>query len=293
MTPADILVAGGQGKLGSALGRLGANALGRSECNVLSADSTTQALDKHRPKLVINCTAYTDVDGAETDAETVFALNAGGAENLARQCALRNIPLVHISTDCVFGDGTPDKPASETAQTNPLSVYGRSKLEGEQAVGAAGGRHCITRVSWLFDGGRQSFIGKMLSFAQGRDEMQIVDDAYGRPTETGALAEKLLKLAGFMIKGESVPPVLHLGSPNPVSRFGWAQEIFAASAKFGGPAPAFAPCSSDIFNEPARRPRGLVLDTRLADDWLGPFTDWRPATQRAVAELVSKMANPS
>jgi len=117
MMTADILVAGGQGKLGSALGRLGANALGRSALDVLSADSTTQALDTHKPNLVVNCTAYTNVDKAETDAETVFALNAGGARNLAEMCAQRDVPLIHISTDCVFGDGEPSRSANEAAQS--------------------------------------------------------------------------------------------------------------------------------------------------------------------------------
>jgi dTDP-4-dehydrorhamnose reductase len=290
MRPEDILVAGGQGKLGSALGQLGANALGRSALDVLSADSATQALDTHKPNLVINCAAYTNVDKAETDVETAHALNAEGAQIIANACAEHRIPLIHISTDCVFGDGAPNRPVSETAKPNPLSVYGQSKLEGEQAVHLAKGTSCIARVSWLFDHGPQSFIGKMLAIAQERDEMQVVDDAYGRPTEIGALAAKLLKLAELMIEEKAVPPVLHLGSPDPVSRFGWAQEIFAASAKLGGPAPALSPCSSDIFSEPARRPRGLVLDTRLADGLLGSFAGWQQATHRAVAELVSKTA---
>ena len=290
MNRLDILVAGGHGKLGSALGRLGANAVGRDVLDVLSIDSIAAALDGHKPKLAINCTAYTDVDKAESDVETVFALNARGARNLAEFCAERSIPLIQISTDCVFGDGTPSRPVTETAQTVPLSVYGRSKLEGEQAVCAAGGRHCIARVSWLFDDGPHSFIGKMLGFANGREEMQIVDDAYGRPTEVNALAGQLLLLAERMVANESVPSILHLGPPRPVNRFEWAKTIFAASAGAGGPAPNLSPCSSDIFNEPARRPRGLVLDTQLADGLLGPLPDWQTASDAAVANIVRGLA---
>ncbi len=293
MTYKGILVAGGRGKLGSALGRLGANALGREALDVLSMQSISSALDKHAPKLVINCTAYTDVDRAESDAEAVFALNVGGAQRLAELCAERHIPLIHISTDCVFGDGSPDMPVTEDAPMAPLSVYGQSKRDSEVAALEAGGRVCIGRVSWLFDHGPQSFIGKMLAIAQGRETMQIVDDAYGRPTEVGALAERLLKLAELMAGGRDVPSILHFGPPEPVNRFEWAEAVFAASAARGGPAPVLSPCSSDTFNEVARRPRGLVLDTQLADDLLGPFPDWRPSSDAAVAQLVRSMAGPT
>ena len=293
MRSADILVAGGQGKLGSALGRLGTHALGREALDVLSMQSIASALDKHAPKLVINCTAYTNVDRAESERDLAYAINREGAVNLAIACAHVDVPLIHISTDCVFGDGVADTPVTEDAPTAPLSVYGQSKRDGEVAVLEAGGRVCIARVSWLFDHGPQGFIGKMLNIAQGRETVQIVDDAYGRPTEVGALAERLLKLAELMAGGRDVPSILHFGPPDPVNRFEWAQAIFAASSARGGPAPVLSPCSSDAFNEVARRPRGLVLDTQLADDLLGPFPDWRPSSDAAVAQLVRSMAGPT
>ena len=290
MTYQHVLVAGGQGKLGSALGRLGANALGRGALDVLNIENIDAAFARYKPKLVINSTAYTNVDKAEADSDKAYALNRDGAKHLAEACARNAIPVVHISTDCVFGDGDPSQPVSETAPTTPLSVYGKSKLEGEGAVEAAGGSHCIARVSWLFDHSPQSFIGKMLALAQTRDALKIVDDAYGRPTEVNILAQQLLVLSERMVAGDAVPPILHLGPADPVSRFGWAEAIFSASAKLGGPCPALTPCSSDAFQEAARRPRGLILDTELADEFLGSGPDWKISNDRAVAAILSKEA---
>lgn len=288
MTNKTILIVGGQGKLGSALGRLGSNALGRGELDILRPDSVAAALEAHTPELVINCAAYTAVDKAETDAEAAYAVNRDGAGNVAAACARHGVPLIHVSTDCVFGDGDPHEPVAETAPTMPLSVYGQSKRDGELAVQAASGPHCITRVSWLFDHSPQSFIGRMLAIADGRDKMQIVDDAHGRPTEVNALARRLLTLGGLMQAGKDVPSVLHFGPTKPVSRFEWAQTIFAKSATLGGPAPTLTPCSSDAFDELARRPRGLVLDTCLADGLLGGSPDWLTASDETVARILDR-----
>ncbi|MEO9971943.1 MAG: dTDP-4-dehydrorhamnose reductase [Hyphomonadaceae bacterium] len=288
MIHSKILVAGGMGKLGSALGRLGANALGRNAMDIMRADSIHAAFSKYDPDVVINCTAYTNVDQAETDAENVFALNHTATKLLAEICAANDLPILHISTDCVFGDRDPSSPVTETSPTDPLSVYGKSKHQGEMAVQAASGVHCIARVSWLFNDGHDSFIGKMLNIAQGRDAMQIVDDAYGRPTEVTALAVQLLALAERLQRGEQTPTILHLGPADPVSRFEWAEAIFAASAALGGPSPDLTPCSSDVFKEPARRPRGLVLDTTLADSLIGPAPNWQMASNKAVANILSK-----
>lgn len=286
--PSSILVTGGHGKLGSALGRIGTNALGRDTLDITRSDNLAAMIDSIAPSLVINCAAYTAVDKAETETAAAFTLNRDGAENLAKICAGRSVPLIHVSTDCVFGDGVPGHPVSEADPARPLSIYGQSKREGEMAVEAAGGRACIARVSWLFDYSPQSFIGKMLTIAHGRDNLNIVDDAYGRPTEVNALAKQLLDLADVMLSDRVVPPLLHLGPKEPVSRFGWAEAIFAASAALGGPSPALARCTSDALNEPARRPRGLVLDTKLADALLGKTPDWNDASNEAVARILKK-----
>lgn len=286
--PKTILVTGGNGRLGKALGQLGCTALGRAQLDVTSLQSLQSALDTHAPKLIINCAAYTGVDRAETEQDAAYAINRDGAKNLAAVCAAPRIPLIHISTDCVFGDGDILRPVTENDQPAPLSVYGQSKLAGEQAISLEGrSRVCIARISWLFDQGEDTFIGKMLAHGKTRDAMKIVDDAYGRPTPVAPLADMLLKLAARMIEGMPVPEILHIGPQNPVNRFQWAKAIFAQSAALGGPAPRLTPCSSDTFPEPARRPRGLILDIATANALLGHMPDWRDANADSVAQLLA------
>lgn len=288
IAPGQILVTGGEGRLGRALGRLGMRTLGRSGLNILDADSIAKALTAHAPLMVINTAAYTAVDRAETEERAAFAINETGAKLLAQACNARRLPLIHISTDCVFGDGDPARPVSETDPTHPLSVYGRSKLAGEQAVLAAGGPVCIARVAWLFEEAPGTFVEKMLSLAQTRDALSVVNDAHGRPVPVADLAIWLLKLSEKMSAGAPLPDVLHLGPPLPVSRFEWAAEIFKASRELDGPSPELTACSSDHFSEPARRPRGLVLDVARADALLGQMPDWRPACTATVRAILDR-----
>ena len=140
----------------------------------------------------------------------------------------------------------------------------------------------------LFDDGAATFIDKMLKIAMGRDVLSIVDDEWGRPTPVSALAGQLMALADMLVRQpDRVPAVLHLGPPNPVSRFAWAQQIFAASEAVGGPAPRLQRVSADAFETAARRPRGLVLDVSKAERLLGSMPDWEPFSERAVRRLLT------
>ena len=283
----DILVTGGQGRLGKALDALGCRALSRKQMDITAPASVQNALETYKPALIINCAAYTQVDRAEREPDLAYAINRDGAENLAAACVAPRIPLIHISTDCVFGDGKTDRPVTENDTPAPLSVYGQSKLAGEAVIRADGRRRtCIARISWLFDEVEDTFVGKMLNIAKTRSSLQIVDDAYGRPTPASDLARQLLTLAERILDGLPLPEILHLGPQNPVSRFDWATEIFTKSAELGGPAPTLTPCLSDTFPEPARRPRGLILDVATATALLGPLPDWRTANAKAVSELL-------
>lgn len=283
---ADFLVTGGSGKLGQALARLGCTALSRTDLDITNHAQTASLLEIRRPAAVINCAAYTAVDQAETDVDAAHRLNGAAAGALAQFCAAAGVPLVHVSTDMVFADGDPDIPLNEQAWASPDSVYGASKLEGENLVRAAGGHQMVARVSWLFDTSGQSFISKILNAGQKNAELRVVTDEVGRPSFIDDVAEKLLALARRMAAGETFAPLLHLGSPGPVSRFEWAQQVFEASKALGGPAPKLHPVSADAFETPARRPRGVILDTRLADELLGPMPDWRPRSRAAVEAIL-------
>lgn len=283
-----ILVTGGAGRLGRALGRLGCNAPGRDGLDITNRASIAQAIREARPVLVINAAAYTNVDGAEAEADRAHQINAKGAGLIAEVCAEEDIPLIHISTDMVFSQGDPDQPVTEQAEPAPNSVYGQTKLDGELAVRAASGRHCIARVSWLFSGEGESFITKILAVAAQRDHLQLVDDEYGRPTHVDALAAHLLKLSALMVANKTVPPLLHLGPPAPVSRYGWAREIFDVSGECGGPTPEMIPVPGSTFPTPAQRARGLVLDVTLADSLLGPIPEWQPMSASVVRKFLGK-----
>ncbi|WP_370235105.1 MULTISPECIES: dTDP-4-dehydrorhamnose reductase [Henriciella] len=286
MNAPRILVTGGQGKLGGALARLGCDALPRTRLDITQPAQIAAVLNERRPDVVINTASYTAVDAAESHEDDARAINAAGAANLATLCASSDIPLIHISTDMVFGDGDPEKPLDEGSWAAPESVYGATKLEGETMVRSAGGRHTVCRVSWLFGDDCVSFASKMLELAAKRDTLSIVTDEIGRPTPIDDLAGHLVKLAELMVAGKETPPLLHLGPGPVVSRFGWAQEIFMASADAGGPAPEVKEARAADFGYPARRPRGVVLDTGRADALLGPMPDWRPANVRAVKSLL-------
>lgn len=285
--PNRILVAGGAGQLGRALGRQGCHALGRDHLDITDPTQIAATLEQTAPDILINAAAYTAVDAAEDDSDSAHLLNATGAGLLARLAAAAGIPLIHISTDMVFSHGDPARPLKETARPKPNSVYGESKLEGETQVRSAGGRHLVARVSWLFSQDGESFVSRMLELGSQRDSLKLVDDEYGRPTDVDALAGHLVRLATRLQQGEDLPSLLHLGPPSPVSRLGWAEQIFTASARAGGPAPSLSPVPSAAFQTPAERPVGVVLDVSRAEALLDPMPDWRLASDAAVEAWLS------
>lgn len=286
ITPANIIVTGGNGRLGKALGAAGCTALGRDAFDITSPPSIEAALRLHKPQIVINAAAYTAVDQAETEIEQAFDINTEGAGNVAALCAARDIPVLNISTDCVFGDGDITRPVREFEPPAALSVYGRTKQEGETRVLDASPMHTSVRVSWLFDDGADTFIGKMLNLAKTRDALSIVDDEWGRPTPVGDLCDMLFKIAAARLKGDPVPQILHVGPAQAVSRLEWAQHIFATSARLGGPAPKLSAISASAFKTPARRPRKLILSVDEATQRFGEMPSWHTASDKVIQSIL-------
>jgi dTDP-4-dehydrorhamnose reductase len=229
--------------------------LSRAELDVTDTTAVEQAIERAKPEAVINCAAWTDVDGAETHREQANAINADGARNLALAAALARVPLVHVSTDYVFdGEACVDasgarRPYVESDPTGPRSVYGESKLEGERHVLASSPRHAVVRSSWLFGLDGRNFAATMLGLAADREAtgpsptVQVVTDQVGCPTWTGHLAPALL---GLLERG--VAGLVHLAGTGVVSWNGFAKEIFrqaeldcrvdeATSAQMARPAP--------------------------------------------------------
>jgi dTDP-4-dehydrorhamnose reductase len=217
-------------------------ALTRADLDVTDTDAVREALDG---ATVINCAAYTNVDGAEEDAETARAVNALGAHNIGTAAER----VVYVSTDYVF-DGAKGAPYVESDPTGPLQEYGRSKLAGENATAETNPNHVIVRSSWLFGAGGGNFVETMLAHGRERDELRVVDDQVGSPTFTGHLAEALVALADGEERG-----VLHVAGGGSCSWYEFARKIFERA----GVDVRLQPCTTDEFPRPAQRPAYSVL----------------------------------
>jgi dTDP-4-dehydrorhamnose reductase len=225
-----LLITGAAGMLGrdvaAAAGAAGleAIALAHGELDVTDADAVQRAVSSVEPDAVVNCAAWTDVDGAESHEADAFAANAAGAGNVARGAAARGAWTVHISSDYVF-DGHKREPYIESDPPGPASAYGRSKLAGERAVAeAAAGAHTIVRSSWLFGAGGPCFPATILRLAAERDVLSVVDDQVGCPTFTRHLAAALVELCEARRPG-----VLHVAGADQCSWFEFAAEIVAGA----------------------------------------------------------------
>jgi dTDP-4-dehydrorhamnose reductase len=286
-----VAITGASGQVGSELVKL-AKARGyqvlasdSAELDITDAAKVSSSLAAVRPDLVINAAAYTAVDKAESEAELAAAINAQGPMNLARTCKALNIPLLHISTDYVF-DGDKSEPYTELDQTNPTSVYGQTKLDGELAVINNLPQHIVLRVSWVFGAVGNNFVKTMLRLAQTRDELSVVDDQFGAPTSAQCIAKALLDIGEKAVaaKSDGFPwGVYHLPSNPGVTWHGFACEIFR-QAKIEGlinKDVVVKPITSAEFPTPVKRPANSKLATAklallgdIADcDWKLDLTD--------------------
>ncbi|MEA2214346.1 MAG: dTDP-4-dehydrorhamnose reductase [Solirubrobacteraceae bacterium] len=258
-----ILITGAAGMLGNDV-RIAAErnghetvALARADLDVSDGQAVSAAVAEAAPDVVVNCAAWTDVDGAEAHYDAALAVNGTGAGNVGRAAAAAGAWTVHVSTDYVF-DGTHTTPYMESDEPAPVSGYGRSKLAGELELAAAAPRHqTIVRTSWLFGLSGSSFPKTILKLARERDELKVVDDQVGCPTFTGHLGAALVTLAA----GPRPAGVLHLAASGQCSWCAFAREIVAGS----GAQCRVSPCSTAEFPRPAPRPAYSVLRSERGD----------------------------
>lgn len=256
-----IWVIGAQGMLGSVLvqscQRKGINVIGtsREEADILDYDRLSAKADKIKPTHMINCAAYTDVDGAEKEPDIAFAVNAEGAENAARAAKSCGAHLLHISTDYVF-NGAASQPYCENDLCCPSNHYGKSKLEGERKVLQTMPESCILRTSWLFGSKGKNFISSLMNWFQQKEELQIVYDQRGKPTYCYDLAEAVLTLLNA--KG-----IVHFANDSERSRYQIALDLMDAcrQRRISLRCQRVIPVSSDKFPTLAARPLYSVLDT--------------------------------
>lgn len=280
---ARLLITGAGGQLGQALARQcpQALALTRHDLDLTDFAATRRVLRAARPTVVINAAAFTDVERCEQEPDLAYLGNCLAPQNLALACAEGGAALVHVSTNCVF-DGAARVPYREHDPPRPISVYGRSKLAGEEAVRAVLPQHYIVRTSWLFGHGQRNFVRTVLRLADERGELAMVVDEVACPTYAEDLAAALLRLAESGRYG-----TYHLTNAGACSRYAFARQILTLSGRQHVP---LRPIALAEYRRRSPPPPYSALDNFLAARALGltlrPWEEGLRAYLAALGELV-------
>ena len=266
-----VLITGASGQLGKEFVKVLSSkgidfvALERKDLDITNFEKVYKTLKEIKPSIVINCSAYTQVDLAEKEIFQAFSTNAIGPYNLAITCREINAKLIHYSTDYVF-DGTKKGLYTEEDSPNPLNQYARSKLLGEELVKQVLEDYLILRVSWVYGEGRQNFIYKLLQWAREREVLQIAFNEVSVPTYTGFIVEKTLKALEKGLTG-----LYHLVPRGYASRYEWAK----LALKLFGINKILIPVQKEIFNLPAKRPDFSAMSCEKIEKALGEeFEEW-------------------
>ena len=251
------VIFGAYGMLGHDLQQVFPEAVlfGRADLDITDTAQVKRAIRETGPAVVINAAAYTDVDGCEDNVEHAYLVNCEALEHISRACRNMNARLIHFSTDYVF-DGTRQE-YLESDDTNPINVYGRSKLLGEQNIMQHMDDYLIIRTSWLFGRHGRNFVDTMLDLSPGMDEVRVVDDQFGKPTYTADLAQKTAEIIGM---GAGI---YHITNEGVCSWYEFASAVI----------PNIVSCSSDEFIRKAKRPKYSVLVNRKTE----PMRHWKDA----------------
>ena len=266
-----ILLTGAKGQVGNEIQRRSAN-LGltviptnRATLDIGDKAQVAAIFEREQFDLIINAAAYTAVDNAESDKEVAFQVNAAGVEPLAKLAKQQAIPLIHVSTDYVF-DGETTVAYQETAKTNPQTVYGASKLEGENRLKETLAAHIILRTSWVFGIDGNNFVKTILRLGEANDELRVVADQLGNPTFAGSIANALLNLAvQYRENGHLNWGTYHFSDERTTTWHGFAKQIISCGHKHRliKTVPIVHPVSTIDYPTPALRPSYSSLDTSL------------------------------
>jgi dTDP-4-dehydrorhamnose reductase len=283
------LLLGSRGQVGRELQRripagTALTAFDKDELDICCAADVLESVRSLSPDLIINAAAYTAVDQAESDRDAAFAVNATGARNIAVAARAEGCRLVHISTDFIF-DGKQGHPYESDDEARPLSTYGRSKLDGEEAVGAACGELAITvRTSWIYSRFGGNFVKTMLSLMEQRPRLAVVCDQVGCPTWAGSLAEALWELGGR----HEISGIIHWTDAGVASWFDFAVAIQSLALELDllETRIPIEPILTTAFPTPATRPTFSVLDTSEARRQLETVQPhWRDSLYRMLVDL--------
>jgi dTDP-4-dehydrorhamnose reductase len=259
-------------------------ALGRPEFDLLRPQTLTEGLDRIRPDIVVSAAAYTAVDRAEAEPDLAFAVNAAGAGHLAAAAEQVGAAIIHLSTDYVFS-GSKSGEYDERDAPAPLSVYGRSKYEGERAVSAANGKSIILRTAWAHSPYGSNFIRTMLNLAATRHRISVVADRFGSPTSMLDVADAILHLVGRM--NASKYGTYHLASRGSTSWAGLARHALGASRQIGGPWAEIEEIAAADYKTAAQRP----VQSQLSSDFFERSFDWSmPYWQDSATTVAQRLA---
>ena len=265
-------------------------AFGHQELDVSKLEQLKDTLLDKKPDLIINASAYTEVDRAETEPKIAMRVNADAPGVMAETARTLNAAFIHYSTDYVF-DGNNTTPYRETDKPNPLSTYGKSKLEGEKNIEQAGGSYIILRTSWVYSMRGNTFVNKFLSWAHANNSLRIVDDQISNPTWAKALAEATFSLVAS--QQDNLQDVMrersgiyHLAGSGYASRYEWAKQILSnASDQTDILVQAIEPVSSREFPAPAVRPLFSALDcSKIREVFNLRLPNWEDSLRAAMLE---------
>lgn len=260
--------------------------------DLTKVDGVAKTVDAVKPGLVVNAAAYTAVDKAEDESDLAWAINARACEVLARASASVGAWLVHYSTDYVY-DGSGTRPWRETDAPSPLSVYGASKLAGDQSIQQHNPRHIVLRTSWVFDSWGQNFARSMLKLATSRDALSVVADQWGAPTRAALIADVTAHVVRAVVhtsSSDALAGVYHLAAAGETTWHAYAQRVLAEAAAHGlamrAQAADVKAIPSSDYPTRARRPANSRLDTRKLRDTFGlHLPPWEDGVRAVVAEL--------
>jgi len=296
-----VLLTGAHGQVGAEVartlaGRAQVVALARAELDLADADRIVAVVREARPEVIVNAAAYTAVDRAEAEEGLAHAINAAAPGILGEEARRLGAYVLHYSTDYVF-DGTKEGAYVETDPVNPLSAYGRTKLEGERRLAASGCDHAVLRTEWVYGPRGKNFLFTMLRLAAERTELRIVDDQHGAPTSSLQLARLTLALlegpqgaicVESIARLRAAPGIYHAAASGKTTWCGFASAIFEARARQvpGFKVPKVVPIPSSAYPTPAKRPSNSMLGCDKLDAHLGArIGDWRAGLEEVLSAL--------
>jgi len=290
-----ILITGANGQLGLCLQdelkkeKITFTALSSSDLDISNKELTEKVVSEHQPTVIINAAAYTQVDKAEDEPEKAYAVNCIGAKNLALSAKNNDAVLLHVSTDYVF-DGESTTPYKETDNTNPQSIYGSTKLQGEIAIAETTDRHIILRTAWVFSEYGNNFVKTMLRLGKERDKLSVVNDQIGCPTYAGDIANALIQLAQLATQKQSQKEfwgLYHYCGDETMSWFDFANTIFNTTKKHGTSNKNLAvkAIPSSSYPTPVKRPAYSGLNCSKINQKINQELNLKESVSKIIGKL--------